>query len=178
MSVSVRTRFEVFKRDSFTCRYCGRKSPEAILEIDHIVAVANGGTNDLMNLATSCWDCNRGKSDVPLSLLITGDDPHDKAVLVLERRRQLDEYNTVLARERELRTSDYKDLCTYWEGRTGWPLKYNDDQWLFSVLQTVPREVIRGAMDTAIKNSKTRNLAYVNGIIRRWRDEQSSDYES
>lgn len=54
-------RFTILKRDNFTCRYCGRKTPEVILEIDHIVPVSKGGTNDLNNLVTSCRDCNRGK---------------------------------------------------------------------------------------------------------------------
>ena len=54
-------RFEVFKRDKFTCQYCGRMSPDVILEVDHIKPVADGGTNDLLNLITSCRDCNRGK---------------------------------------------------------------------------------------------------------------------
>lgn len=27
-------RFEVFKRDMFTCQYCGRKAPDVILEVD------------------------------------------------------------------------------------------------------------------------------------------------
>jgi hypothetical protein len=59
--ISKRMRFEVFKRDRFTCQYCGRKSPDVILEVDHIVPVAEGGKNTLMNLVTSCRDCNRGK---------------------------------------------------------------------------------------------------------------------
>jgi hypothetical protein len=66
MSVSTRTRFEVFKRDRFTCQYCGRKPPEALLHLDHIVATANGGSDDPTNLVTSCSECNLGKSDVPL----------------------------------------------------------------------------------------------------------------
>lgn len=59
--VGAKTRFEVFKRDSFTCQYCGRKAPEVVLNCDHIHPVAEGGTNDLMNLVTSCKDCNGGK---------------------------------------------------------------------------------------------------------------------
>lgn len=60
-SISKKTRFEVFKRDNFTCQYCGRSAPEVILEIDHINPVKNGGDNNIMNLITSCFDCNRGK---------------------------------------------------------------------------------------------------------------------
>ena len=60
-TISKKIRFEVFKRDSFTCQYCGRSAPEVILEIDHINPVINGGNNNIMNLITSCFDCNRGK---------------------------------------------------------------------------------------------------------------------
>jgi hypothetical protein len=60
-SISKKTRFEVFKRDSFTCQYCGRMAPDVILEIEHVNPVANGGENDLLNLVTSCRDCNSGK---------------------------------------------------------------------------------------------------------------------
>ena len=62
-----KVRFEVFKRDRFTCQYCGRMAPDIILEIDHIIPVAAGGTNDLLNLVTSCKDCNRGKGKRKLS---------------------------------------------------------------------------------------------------------------
>lgn len=60
-------RFEVMKRDKFTCQYCGRSAPDVILEIDHIEPVSKGGDNSIMNLVTSCRDCNRGKSDKELS---------------------------------------------------------------------------------------------------------------
>ncbi len=60
-SISKKIRFEVFKRDSFTCQYCGAHPPSAILHIDHILAVANGGTNVIDNLITSCEPCNLGK---------------------------------------------------------------------------------------------------------------------
>lgn len=54
-------RFDVFRRDNFKCVYCGASSPEVTLECDHVVAVANGGSDDISNLVTACWDCNRGK---------------------------------------------------------------------------------------------------------------------
>jgi hypothetical protein len=55
-------RYDVLKRDNFTCQYCGRSAPEAVLEIDHKNPVSNGGSNNQDNLVTSCYDCNRGKS--------------------------------------------------------------------------------------------------------------------
>lgn len=66
-SLSKKIRFEVFKRDNFTCQYCGSKAPDKILEIDHMHPVSKGGKDDIMNLITSCYDCNRGKSDRKLS---------------------------------------------------------------------------------------------------------------
>lgn len=60
-TISKKTRFEVFKRDNFTCQYCGRMAPDVVLEIDHINPISKGGNNDVLNLITSCFDCNRGK---------------------------------------------------------------------------------------------------------------------
>src|SRR4051812_7427688 len=56
--ISKTVRFEVFKRDSFACVYCGRSAPEVILHIDHINPVSKGGDNDILNLRTACEDCN------------------------------------------------------------------------------------------------------------------------
>ena len=66
-AITKTARFEVFKRDKFTCQYCGASAPDVILEIDHIKPVSKGGTNDIINLITACRDCNRGKSDKELS---------------------------------------------------------------------------------------------------------------
>lgn len=51
----------VFRRDNFTCQYCGDAAPDACLTVDHILAVANGGNNFLENLTTACSSCNSGK---------------------------------------------------------------------------------------------------------------------
>ena len=64
--LSKKIRFEVFKRDKFTCQYCGRMSPDVILEVDHIEPVAEGGDNEITNLITSCRDCNRGKGNMTM----------------------------------------------------------------------------------------------------------------
>lgn len=74
-------RFEVFKRDKFTCQYCGAQAPDVILEIDHIKPVSKGGTNDIMNLVTACRECNNGKTNRELN--------DDTAVKV--QKKQLDD---------------------------------------------------------------------------------------
>lgn len=66
-AIGKRMRFEVLKRDSFTCQYCGKQPPDIVLHIDHITPVSKGGKNTILNLITSCADCNSGKSDIELS---------------------------------------------------------------------------------------------------------------
>jgi 5-methylcytosine-specific restriction endonuclease McrA len=56
-------RFDVLTRDKFTCQYCGGRPPSVELEVDHIVAVANGGASVMDNLVAACKECNRGKRD-------------------------------------------------------------------------------------------------------------------
>ena len=57
-------RYEILRRDGCRCQLCGAmaEDSESIrLEVDHKVAVANGGTNDPENLWVLCRECNRGK---------------------------------------------------------------------------------------------------------------------
>lgn len=51
---SKRLRFEVFKRDGFTCQYCGRTPPGVVLEVDHILPSSKGGQTTTANLLTAC----------------------------------------------------------------------------------------------------------------------------
>jgi hypothetical protein len=88
VSLSVRTRFEVFKRDRFTCTYCGGHPPDVLLEVDHVVPRAAGGSDEIDNLVTACWDCNRGKSD---RLLDEGDRPTVSPKTVAAMQERLDQ---------------------------------------------------------------------------------------
>lgn len=183
MAISVRLRFEIFKRDDFRCMYCGRRSPDVVLEVDHIQPVCEGGSDDPLNLTTSCWDCNHGKSGVPLAVVMTGEDPHDRALLILERQRQVEEYNTVLARARAQRESDTWELLQWWLNEQGYNLKAgekfsvdrSDYNWLFSALEWCPKEVIRNFMSYALNRRMTKNLRYVAGCARNWRYEHAAD---
>mgnify|MGYP000357080391 FL=1 len=51
----------VFKRDNYTCQYCGKVGGK--LEVDHIFPFSKGGSDSLDNLTTSCQKCNRQKRD-------------------------------------------------------------------------------------------------------------------
>ena len=54
-------RWAVLRRDKFQCQYCGQFAPNVKLEVDHIIPIAEGGTNAEDNLKTACFACNRGK---------------------------------------------------------------------------------------------------------------------
>lgn len=66
-ATSKKLRFEVFKRDRFTCQYCGAMAPDVVLHIDHVSPVSKGGQNDILNLITACLECNSGKGARELS---------------------------------------------------------------------------------------------------------------
>lgn len=62
-------KFLVFKRDNFTCIYCGKNSigDKIKLHVEHIVPFSICKENLLENLVTSCIECNLSKSDYRLS---------------------------------------------------------------------------------------------------------------
>jgi hypothetical protein len=88
-SLSDKTRFEIFKRDSFTCQYCGKMAPTVVLECDHIDPVANGGSDEMMNLVTSCETCNSGKRARLLSDNAVLTKQQAELCRLAERRKQL-----------------------------------------------------------------------------------------
>ena len=62
----LKLRFMTLKRFNYTCQYCGRKAPDVVLEVDHIIPKSRGGTDGLGNYTVACKECNIGKSDVLL----------------------------------------------------------------------------------------------------------------
>lgn len=82
-AISKKVRFEVFKRDSFKCQYCGKSAPEVVLHVDHLKPVSKGGDNEIFNLITSCADCNGGKGATEL----------DDDSAIQKQRQQLEELN-------------------------------------------------------------------------------------
>jgi hypothetical protein len=114
-SIPKTVRFEVLKRDKFTCQYCGAVAPDVVLHIDHINPVANEGDNDITNLITSCEGCNLGKSDKSLS----DDSAVRKAKHQLdklqERRMQLEMMMEWQRGLRNLAEDSVAELCSYWQ---------------------------------------------------------------
>jgi hypothetical protein len=96
MAVSKKLRFEVFKRDGFVCQYCGKHPPEVTLEADHIQPKSKDGLDDINNLITACFDCNRGKTNIELKRIPT--TLQDNKEVLQERELQYVEYHKILAK--------------------------------------------------------------------------------
>ena len=90
VAVSKRVRFEVFKRDSFKCVYCGAVAPEVLLQIDHVKPLAEGGDDDILNLVTACAPCNSGKGARQLSDHSAIEKQRAQSEELQERREQLE----------------------------------------------------------------------------------------
>lgn len=125
IAISKKLRFDVFKRDSFTCQYCGASPPAVLLECDHISPVALGGATDAENLVTACQACNRGKGASPLD-----DVPKPLAELAAEtaeREAQIAGYEAVMRERRERLDADAYEVlekfCTHFDGKSGIPKK-------------------------------------------------------
>lgn len=110
--LSKRSRFEVFKRDQFTCQYCGRTPPSVILHVDHVIALANGGEDTPENMITSCADCNLGKSDRPLDQ--TAPPLQDAMARARELSEQTEAYSEFLIEQRAKQDAAIKRIGMFW----------------------------------------------------------------
>jgi 5-methylcytosine-specific restriction endonuclease McrA len=57
------SRRNIFKRDHYTCQYCGAQPGSEELTIDHVVPRSQGGTSTWDNCVLSCLSCNKRKAD-------------------------------------------------------------------------------------------------------------------
>ena len=179
--ISPKIRFEVFKRDHFTCRYCGRTTPQVILEIDHIVPVAEGGTDDTENLVTACYECNRGKGAIPFDEIPEADENiHERTVLLAEREMQLREYNEVLRQIRERQEREAVELIDYWCDLLNIDKEKCRDFYIpdyvkmLNFLQDIAAEDIKWAMIRSATDTRLtvyQRLKYLYGVLWRWKRE-------
>lgn len=71
--LSKKLRKEVFSRDGYTCYLCSRRVKRtheggnqedgSLATVDHLIPRSKGGTDDIDNLKTCCYDCNQIKAD-------------------------------------------------------------------------------------------------------------------
>lgn len=149
--ISKSVRFEVFKRDTFTCQYCGSTPPKAILHVDHITPVALGGKNNLDNLLTACSECNLGKAARPLSSAHPALSLAEKAKQIKEREAQIKEYNKILAEEAERIECDVWNVIRVLENGIE-PDSYNREnfQSIKKFVQMLPLPMVSDAAEIAV----------------------------
>jgi 5-methylcytosine-specific restriction endonuclease McrA len=93
------TKREIFRRDGFTCQYCGARS--ARMTIDHLVPRHRGGDHSWENLVTACSACNLRKGgrtlqEAHMALLRPAQEPNATALYLfsphLERNQDWEPY--------------------------------------------------------------------------------------
>lgn len=72
------SRREIFRRDEYTCQYCGKHTNE--LTLDHVLPKHLGGQHEWTNIVAACSGCNHRKggrqlSDVHMILLQPPKEP-------------------------------------------------------------------------------------------------------
>lgn len=166
-ALSKRTRFEVFKRDKFTCQYCGRTPPTVVLHCDHVVAVANGGDNDPNNLVTSCFDCNLGKSDRPLTAIIPS--RADQLDREMELAEQTDAYNSFLLEQRKKQDRLIRELGSYWYDDFEEPGKFIFGPARVASIKVFLKSLTAAEILEAMDIAQSRMTVYSSNDDKRWR---------
>ncbi|WP_136314335.1 HNH endonuclease [Actinomyces procaprae] len=169
MSVTKRTRYEVLRRDNYTCRYCHSTTSE--LTVDHVIPKALGGSDDASNLVAACRDCNAGKTS-------TKPDDHLVAEVSEQAVALAAALKTALARRGDEIAEDRlwaENVQAWWDDSADsydCPWAAMDDGWEQTVIRWrnlgVPANVITDAIDKAMSRRKvtaSQKWKYTCGIV-------------
>lgn len=165
IAIGKKLRFDVFKRDAFTCQYCGSKPPSVVLEIDHVHPVAGGGDNSSDNLITACFDCNRGKSDVLLSSI--PQSLEDRASILAEKQDQIKAYERLIKsikRKEEKSIDAVQEIFTAYFDGFSFSTTFRESVRVF--IQKLPIDDVEQAMHTACSRIRRKDdsIKYFCGI--------------
>jgi len=153
--ISKKTRFEVFKRDGFTCQYCGAHPPAVILHVDHINPVALGGKNHMDNYVTACEPCNLGKSATSLSQV--PQSLQDKAAEVKERELQIKGYQRVMDGKRSRIDAEAERVRAVYEiYNNGYTLNASAMVSVRKFIEEIGVHAVEGAMERAYTRGGSR----------------------
>jgi len=170
-----KTRFEVFKRDGFQCIYCGRRPPAVILEIDHVDPKANGGGDDINNLVTSCFDCNRGKRDIPLDKIPP--TLSENLEFLKEQESQLKEYRKFCGQIKRRKTLELKKIGKiYSDQYEGWGFSDSFKRSVLMFIDKIGVFEVEAAMNIAINrfpSDEDKVLKYFCGVC--WQKIRSAE---
>lgn len=83
------SRWKVFQRDGYRCRYCGKTGVP--LTVDHLICWESLGPTIEANLATSCKKCNKVRGETPYDQWLRSQYYTDVSRGLDERVRKLNE---------------------------------------------------------------------------------------
>ena len=149
-NIGAKLRFEVFKRDSFRCQYCGRSAPQVLLHVDHIEPVAEGGTNDITNLVTACSECNLGKGAGRLSDDAAIRKEKQQLDLLNERREQLEMMMRWRKEVSALNDQTVSYVTSCFAEKTGYAVAEKGKQKLRRCLQDFSLGEVLDALDASV----------------------------
>lgn len=165
MAISKKMRFEVFKRDGFQCGYCGKTPPEVVLEVDHIDPKSKGGKDEINNYLTACFDCNRGKKDIPLTKAPA--QLSENLEILKLKEDQLKEYRKFVKKIETRINNDIRSIdIIYQEAYPDWQLsKQFKNTSVKKFLSLLPLHEVEEAMEIATsKFDKNNNYSRENAI--------------
>ncbi len=161
-----RLRFEAFKRDGFKCSYCGRTPPAVVLECDHIIPVSDGGQSILSNLLTACFDCNRGKSNVPLNHIPKS--LADGMAETAEREEQLKYYRELMDGVEKRIKADCASIAEIWDGYYRFRVLSENikNVTVRKFIERLPIHIVQQAMRIAIEKFPGNNSDSMNSCVK------------
>ena len=168
MAVTKRTRFEVLRRDNYTCRYC--RSEDGALTVDHVTPTALGGGDGPDNLVAACKDCNVGKSSTSPDERTVTDVSDDELEWASNLRAALMEYDKGID-EKWLHRDDFLRQWNQWTTPDGSTVELPPN-WEGSVDQWMALGVRIGTLNEAIRIAMTKSglqpgeeFRYLAGVV-------------
>jgi 5-methylcytosine-specific restriction endonuclease McrA len=97
------SRKNLFKRDRYTCQYCGIQPGPEELTVDHVVPRSRGGMSSWENCVLACVECNKLKADrspvqAGLKLRRSPRKPTWKALVQVPARDRRESWDKFLSR--------------------------------------------------------------------------------
>ena len=97
------SRKNLFKRDRYTCQYCGIQPGPSELTVDHVVPRSRGGVLSWENCVLACVECNKRKADrspekAGLRLRKVPKKPSWKALVQVPTRDRRESWDKFLSR--------------------------------------------------------------------------------
>jgi hypothetical protein len=98
MDIEKSLKYKIFRRDNFTCQYCGKQTPKVVLNVDSLIPITSVSTNNETELITVCQDCCNERQAIPVN----------------ERQEQIEAYEKFLLERQKEQSIVIEELGEYW----------------------------------------------------------------